>query len=173
MSTIRIALFMDVGEAEPVRERLVQAGIPAQIHHEPNLAMLWFVSKSAGGVRLEVPTDSAEHSRQLLLEWDAANGLLHGAIRCPECASLRIDFPQFTQKSLFTNLAMGLVAELRLLEREYYCEDCHCMWPRPGTKPGHVRRHMAPNYFIEGVGPMTLPLPQPPHTHPEPEHHAA
>jgi hypothetical protein len=173
MSTIRLALFMDADAAETVRERLVEAGIPAQIHHEPSLAMLWYVSKTAGGVRLEVPADHAERSTQLMLEWDAASDLLRGAVRCPECASLRIDFPQFTQKSLFTNLAMGLVAELKLVEREYYCEACHCMWPRPGTKPGHVRRHLAPNYFIEEAEPITLHLSQPPETHPEPEHHAA
>ena len=39
--------------------------------------------------RIEVPAKEAARSRQLLLEWDAADGLLHGAIRCPECKSLR------------------------------------------------------------------------------------
>jgi hypothetical protein len=155
MSRIRVALFIDEAGAEPVRRRLVRAGIPAEIHYEPSVARLWFVSKLGGGIRLEVPANHSERSSRLLLEWDAVNGLLHNAIRCPECRSLRVDFPQFTDKSLFTNLVMGLIAVLRLVEREYYCEDCHCMWPKPSTKLGHARRNMAPNYFIEGAAPMT------------------
>jgi hypothetical protein len=155
MSRIRIALFMDEAGAEPVRRRLVRAGIPAEIHYEPSVARLWFVSKRGGGIRLEVPANHSERSSRLLLEWDTVDGLLHSAIRCPECRSLRVDFPQFTEKSLFTNLVMGLIAVLRLVEREYYCESCHCMWLKPSTKPRQPRRHMAPNYFIEGAEPKT------------------
>ena len=134
----------------------MRAGIPAELHYEPSVARLWFVSKRGGGIRLEVPANHSERSSRLLLEWDAVDGLLHSAIRCPECRSLRVVFPQFTEKSLFPNLFMGLVAVLRLVEREYYCEDCHCMWPKPSTMPGHARRHMAPNYFIYGAEPKTF-----------------
>jgi hypothetical protein len=136
------------------QQRLARAGILAEVHDELGLAKLWFVTKRWAGVRLEVPTHRAGEAERLLHEWDAVS-LLDGAIRCPECSSLRIDFPQFTQKSLFTNLAIGLVAELRLVERQYYCEECHCMWNTPGTKPRRARAHMAPNYFIEGAGPRS------------------
>jgi hypothetical protein len=153
MNRIRLAIFRDRRAAEPARNGLVEAGIHAEIHDELQLARLWFVSKSAAGARLEVPAKQLERSMRILLERDAAEGLLRQAIRCPECRSLRIDFPQFTRKSFLTNLAIGLMAELRLVEREYYCEDCHCMWSPQGMRR-RERHHLAPNYFVEDIKPL-------------------
>jgi len=151
MSWIRVALFRNSVLARPVQHRLLQVGMAAEIHAELGLARLWFVSKRTAGVRLQVPADQFEHATKLLLEWHAAYRLLDHAIRCPECNSLRVDYPQFTSRSLFTNLAMGLMAEIRLLEREYYCEDCHYMWPKRSGERSRRRRHMAPDYFIEDL----------------------
>ncbi len=161
MNRIRLALFGDRVTAEPVRSCLLKAGIPAEIHDGLQLERLWFVSKSAAGARLEVPARQFDRSIQLLQEWDAVQGVLRGAIRCPECKSLRVDFPQFTRKSFLTNLAVGLIAELRLVERQYYCEDCHCMWSKQGAKPRRHRAHLAPNYFVEDTGPGILGSEQP------------
>ena len=151
MIRFRLALFPDRAAAAPIRDRLIKAGISAEIHDQLQLERLWFVSKSAAGVRLEVPHNDWTRSAKLLLEWDRATGALHQAIHCPECNSLRVQYPQITQKSLLTNLAIGLMAELRLVERQYYCEDCHCMWPRQRAKPRRLRAHLAPNYFVEGI----------------------
>jgi hypothetical protein len=86
-----------------------------------------------------------------MLTWDAAEGALRAAIHCPECNSLRVDYPQFTRKSLVTNVALGLIAALGLVDKEYYCEDCHHTWPMPRATPGAARGHLAPNYFIEDL----------------------
>jgi hypothetical protein len=153
MNRIRLALFRDRAQAEPARSGLVEAGIHAEIHDELHLERLWFVTKPTAGARLEVPVKQLDRSLKLLREGDDAQGWLHQAIRCPECASLRIDFPQVTRKSFLTNLAMGLMAELHLVEREYYCEDCHCMWS-PQRMRRRERHHMAPNYFVEGIEPV-------------------
>jgi hypothetical protein len=149
MERTRVALFGDRAAAVPVEKRLTVAGIPAEIHEEPGLARFWFVSRPAGGASLEVPAKCAERAAQLILDWDLEEGGLNGAIHCPECGSLRVEFPQVTRKSLSTNLLMGLLAELHLVEREYYCEDCHCMWTRQAAKPHRARRHTAPRYFLE------------------------
>lgn len=149
----RVALFENHGQAEPTRQRLSQAGIHAEIHNESRLAKLWFVPKNRGGVRLEVSARDAERARQLLAQWEAENGWVKSAIRCPECKSTRIEYPQFTEKSLLTNLAMGLMAECRLVERAYYCEDCHCMWSKSDAGPRRRRPHTAPNYFLEVLQP--------------------
>ena len=45
MNRVRVALFNDRAAADPVRQLLLQAGIPAEIHEELGLARLWFVSK--------------------------------------------------------------------------------------------------------------------------------
>jgi hypothetical protein len=86
----------------------------------------------------------------MLRDWDEAEGL-RDVIRCPECHSLRVDYPQFTRKSMIPNLALGLASSVGMVEKEFYCEDCHYTWPKEGGRPHHVRQHMAPHYFIEGI----------------------
>ena len=151
MTRVPIALFNDRAKAEPLQKRLVESGVQAEIHDELRLEKLWFVSKPSTGVRIEVPADQFERAERLLIDWDRADAFLREAIRCPECKSLRVEYPQVTHKSMLTNLAMGLAAEVGLLEKDYYCEDCHFTWPKEGTKPRRDRHHMAPYYFIEGV----------------------
>ena len=149
MNRIRLALFEKPTQAEPFRQRLQQAGVRAEIHAESGVARLWFVSRWRAGARLEVPVNEAERAADLLHQWDGCDSSLEHAIRCPECKSFRVDYPQFTEKSLFTNLTMGLIAELGFIERQYYCENCHYMWTRPGTRSARSRPHLAPDYFLE------------------------
>lgn len=151
-----VALFPAKAKAEPVCARLSKAGIAAEIPNDLILEKLWFVSGKSIGARIEVPAGDFERAEQMLLDWDDAEGALHDAIRCPECQSLRVAYPQTAQHSLLTNLAMGIGAEVGLVEKDYYCEDCHYTWPKEGTRPRRDRPHMAPYYFIEGVEQTTL-----------------
>src|SRR5438477_1604673 len=107
MSRIRLALFPDREAATPVQERLMAAGIAAEIHQELQLQRLWFVTQSAAGARLEVKLEQLPYANRLVQEWDLSTQALRQAIRCPECRWLRVDFPQFTRKSVLTNLAIG------------------------------------------------------------------
>lgn len=146
-----VALFGNRTQAEPAQQRLVQAGFDAEIAGEVTLQKLWFVSRRSAGVTLEVAVAQFEAAERKLLDWDAVDGSLREAIRCPQCKSLRVEYPQFTRRSLLTNLVMGLAAGIGLVEKDYYCEDCHYTWPKEGYQPRRVRRHMAPSYFIEDV----------------------
>ena len=151
MNRIPVAMFTHRAAAEPIQTRLCQAGIKAEIHDELRLEKLWFIPKEKSKPRIEVPAKQFERAERLLLDWHAAEGIMAEAIRCPECKSFRVDYPQFTRKSLLTNLAAGLAAEVGLVEKDYYCQDCHCTWAGEDTKPRRHRPHMAPHYFIEGV----------------------
>src|SRR5438105_2034393 len=150
MNTMTVGLFRNHAEAEPVERRLVRQGIKAEIKDHLWWETLWFVSKSSCCNHLEVPAGQFEAAETVLAELER-EGALQGAIRCPDCGSLRVDYPQFTRKSLLTNFFMGLGAELRLIEKNFYCEDCHFTWPNEGTRPSRMRPNMAPYYFIEGV----------------------
>jgi len=151
MIKVPIAVFNDRAPAEPIRDRLEQAGIAAEIHDEPGVEKMWFVPKDEVVVRLEVPSDQFERGEQLLVEWDLKDGALHDAVHCPECKSLLVDYPQVTRKSVMTNMAMGLAAQCHLIDREYYCQECHFTWPREGKKPQPGRPNSAPYYFIRGI----------------------
>jgi hypothetical protein len=103
------------------------------------------------GARLDVPASDFERAHRLVLEWDRVEGALQAAIRCPECKSLRIDYPQFTRNSIIPNLIIGLLATIARVEKEYYCYDCHFTWPRKGTRGSRARPHSAPYYFMNGM----------------------
>ena len=161
MNRITIATFQDRSKAEPLQRRLTDNGIKAEIHDELRLEKLWFVSKPTTGARLEVPCNDFEKSEKLVAEWDAREDALHDAIRCPECKSFRVQYPQFAHKSVMPNVVMGFLASVGRVEKEYYCEDCHYTWPKEGSKLPKARPHSAPYYFIDGV-----PQKQPPASEP-------
>jgi hypothetical protein len=165
-----VALFNDRAKAEAIRRRLAQAGIAAEIHDELRHEKLWMARKADCGVRLEVPANQFERAEDLLVEWDAKEGELRDAIHCPECGSLRVEYPQYTRKSLLTNLAMGVAANVGLVEKDYYCEECHFTWPKAGTKARRDRPNMAPYYFIEGVDQSAARKEK---AEAEPHHHSA
>jgi len=150
MSGDTIATFNERRQAEPLRARLKESGIPAEIKDESAMERLWFVSRPLAGVRLKVGSRDYEKAVGLLHTWDVTEGVLHDAVRCPECGSSRVEYPQHTKKFFLPNV-LGLLAAMHLLERAFYCEDCHCTWPREGARRPRTRPHMAPYYFIEGV----------------------
>ena len=151
MNRVRLALFEKAAQAERICDRLRRSGVLAEVHPESALAALWYVSPRRAVIRLDVAAGDRERAKALLDQWDREPGWCCGAIRCPECKSLRVEYPQLTEKSLLTNFVLGLAAEFRLIEREYYCEDCHCMWARERAHPAHPRAHMAPDYFLQDV----------------------
>ena len=150
MVRVPVVTFKDCATAEPIQKRLVRAGITAEIDDEL-FEKLWFVSKEDADVRIDVPADQVERAQQLLLEWDATEGILRNAIRCPECRSLKVHYPQFAHQSLIPNLAMGFLAKLGLIEKEYYCENCHYTWPKEGTRRSILYPEREPYRFVDGI----------------------
>jgi hypothetical protein len=152
MNNITVATFNVPAHAEPLRKRLEQEGIPALVHDDSKLERMWFVSKPLAGVRVDVPERDFERTLKLFKSWGANEEALRDAVRCPECASSRIEYPQFTRKFLLPNL-VGLFSAIGLVQKEYYCQDCHYTWPsKENNRPEKPNPHGAPNYFIEGAG---------------------
>ena len=150
MITVTVATFNQRSQAEPVKKRLDEAGIPAEVDHESTLEWLWFMATPVIKVRLKVRTADYENALRLLHAWDEAEGILRDAIRCPECRSSRVEYPQFTRKFFLPNL-IGILAAMGVVRREFYCENCHYTWPKAGSKPSRIRPHGAPYYFLEGI----------------------
>ena len=97
---------------------------------------------------LEVPEKEFERSEQMLIDWNR-EGMLCDAIRCPQCGSFRLQFPQFARKSNIPNVFIGLAAEVGLVEKDFYCEDCRLKSPKPSDKPEKERRHTLAPMFID------------------------
>ncbi len=151
MNMMPVALYADREKAKAIQKYLVEAGFNAVINEKPPLTNFWFVSRGKSATRVEVPNEQFDRAETFLLEIDAGEDALSGAVRCPECESLRVKYPQYAEHSLLTNLAMGVLAHLRVIDKYYYCEDCHFAWPKEGYLARRNRPHCAPLYFIEEV----------------------
>lgn len=146
---VTIATFNDAAKAEPLKQRLEQAGIPALVQDDSMLERVWFVKEKLANVRVKVESRDYERALELLRQWDV-DGALRDAVRCPECKSPRVEYPQFTRKFFLPNL-VGLFASLGGTPKEFYCQDCHFTWPKEGKKLSVTRPNMAPYYFIDGI----------------------
>jgi hypothetical protein len=150
MKTITVATFNRRADAEPVKQRLQDAQIMAEIHEVSAFGRFCFGAEPLAGVHLEVPAKDYKRALDLVHLLDTPEGVMRAALHCPECGSSRIEYPQHTRKFILPNI-IGLLSAVGLLERDFYCQDCQHVWPPPGRKPHAPRAHEAPNYFIEGV----------------------
>ncbi len=130
MKTLPVATFNERGPAEQLRERFEQAGLNAMIHTESKLARIWFMSERLAAIHVEVTQNDYVRARELLSEWEKSTDLMRDAVRCPECHSSSIEFPQVTRKFLTPALCQLALMTLHIVPRQYYCLDCHYTWPK-------------------------------------------
>lgn len=123
-----MATFSDLEKAEKVKKRLRQAGIHAEMQDESNLQRFWFISKPLAADKVLVDQKDFERACKVLLEADAQDHVLHGEIRCPQCGSANIEYPQFTRKFMTTTV-VEILCFLHILDKEFYCANCHHSWP--------------------------------------------
>ena len=139
MNTISIALLNRRSDAELLQKHLNEKGIRAAITEHYHLA------------DVKVPAPDFEEAHHLLMHWAQGEGASRSLIRCPECGSMRVEYPQFAEKSYLPNVLIGIFAAVGATDMEFYCRDCHFTWPKEGTRPSRKRPHQAPYYFIEGI----------------------
>lgn len=126
MNTVTVATFNDPEKAQPLKNRLVQAGIQTEVVDEKNLQHVGFASESLAGIRVRVPKADFEKALLLLKQWEP-EGVLRDAVRCPKCKSSRIQYPQMTRKFVLPALLRIGIA-LGIFKKQFYCEDCQYTW---------------------------------------------
>jgi transposase-like protein len=98
------------------------------IYNERHLQQVAFMSKPQANVKVMVEDEDFERAQQLMSEWETSDPEISSAmVRCPQCGSPRIQYPQLTRKSMTPWMASILFA-LRMFPKEFYCEDCHFTW---------------------------------------------
>jgi hypothetical protein len=70
MKTYTVAAFNSPEEAEPIRQRLVEAGIAAELYEEARMDKTWFLPRASAGVRIEVPRKDFERALNLVHGWE-------------------------------------------------------------------------------------------------------
>jgi hypothetical protein len=127
MRSVTLATFNDRDHAEPVLQRLQQAGFEATIHDETKWQRHRMAERLAS-VKVQIDEVEYDRARQQLRDWDASEHILEQAVCCPECGSPDVDFPQVTRKFILPSLH-ALFYRLGLEEKLFYCNTCHATWP--------------------------------------------
>ena len=124
---VTIATFNEPAKAKHLKTRLQEAGVKADVHNEGHLQKMAFMSEPQASAKVLVHEDDFEKANQMMLEWEATDPEVGSAIRCPQCKSPRIEYPQLTRKFITPGIASVLFA-LKIFPKEFYCQDCHYTW---------------------------------------------
>jgi predicted RNA-binding Zn-ribbon protein involved in translation (DUF1610 family) len=126
---ITLATFNELDKAEPLKEKFKAAGVWSEIYDESTAQKTWFLTGTPKAhIRLRVKKEDMENAEKLLKEWDGTDAVLKDAVRCPECGSSRIEYPQFSRRTGVT-AGFALLAATGIIDRTYYCENCQFTWP--------------------------------------------
>ena len=138
-----IASFEDAAPAEDLARRLSEEGIGAVTNNDAGEQLLrFFTPHPHAQWHVLVPSDKVQEALDKLRALDASEQILRFAIRCPDCGSTQIEYPQFSRNTLVGNIVPVAAAALGLVDREFYCTSCHFTWPPPAevSESGAVAR---------------------------------
>src|SRR5438105_11262346 len=98
---VTIATFNELDKAKRLKQRFQEAGIGADIHNERHLQAVAFMSRPKANAKIMVDDADFERAQNLMIEWETTDPDVAAAmIRCPQCGSSNIEYPQMTRKFL-------------------------------------------------------------------------
>jgi predicted Zn-ribbon and HTH transcriptional regulator len=130
---VTIATFNEPAKAKHLKERLRTSGIEADIHNEKHGQAVHLVKDAQANMKVQVHEQDFGKAQGLLVEWEASDPDVASALRCPQCKSPRIQYPQTAQKFPFIPGLYSILLALGVFEKEFYCEDCHLTWGKDGN----------------------------------------
>ena len=132
---ITVATFNEREPADEIAARLRKAGLSAEVYDESN-EQKWklFNLKPRAHLRVRVQMFEEVGAHEQLRQWANDEAMLK-AVHCPECGSSRIEFPQFSRRTIMGALPAALAAT-GVIDQQFYCESCHFTWPAEPPKPG-------------------------------------
>ena len=123
-----IAAFDDERPARALALRMDEEGFEATASSDSMEQLLMFYNPHPRAQHhVFVPGQKLEAALQWLHGLDPKDPVVGSAIRCPDCGSTRVEYPQFSRKTIVGSLpAIG--AALGLVERQFYCAACQFTW---------------------------------------------
>jgi hypothetical protein len=130
---VNVASFENEQDAVQARDRLEQAGLHPEIQNESALQTFW-MSHEHASVKLRVPNEELDQAIRLVHELEEkGEPVMEKAVHCPECHSMRVQYPQYTRKWYLPGLVHFIASRF---QARYYCQDCHAVW-----SPGETREN--------------------------------
>ncbi len=124
-----VATFNDLEHAQAVKAKLERAGIEAKIMDNKRFQRMVFLTKPLACDRVMVKVPDFQKAREYLVSTDAEERLLQHEVHCLKCGSPNIDYPQFGRNFIMPTIFGSLALLFRLIDKEFYCRDCHFAWP--------------------------------------------
>src|SRR5438552_338275 len=142
---VTIATFNEPDKAKRLKQRFQEAGLKADIHNEGHLQAVAFMSRPRANAKIMVDDIDFERAHNLMIEWETSDPDVAAAIiRCPQCGSSNIEYPQMTRKFM-TPALVGLLCALKIIPKEFYCQDCHYTWSNDAERTiGRLRHRSFP-----------------------------
>ena len=133
---LTVATFNEREPADKIAIRLRDAGFHVDVFDESDAQRYLLLNlEPKAHMRVRVSAEEGDRAIQQLNEWDKADNALSDAVRCPQCRSSRIEYPQFSRRTLMSAFPAAAAA-VGLVERKFYCEKCHFTWPaEPDVEP--------------------------------------
>lgn len=123
---VTIATFNEPAKAKHLKERLHQSGVKADVHNEGQMQAA-MMAKPMANAKVLVEENDFEKAHQLMVDWESTDPEVGAAIRCPNCQSPRIEYPQMTRRFRLPWIA-NLLFAMKLFDKEFYCRDCQFTW---------------------------------------------
>jgi len=131
-----IASFETSAPAEALALRLDDEGFGAITYNDSGEQLLRFCNPHPHAQwHVMVPPEKFDDALKRLKELDATEQILRFAIRCPDCGSTEVEYPQFSRNTIVGAIIPAAAAAMGLVERQFYCTVCHFTWsPMEGVK---------------------------------------
>jgi predicted RNA-binding Zn-ribbon protein involved in translation (DUF1610 family) len=125
---VTIATLNEPDKAKRLKQRFQEAGVKADIHNERHLQQMAFMSRPQANAKVMVDDADFERAQNLMIQWEITDPDAAAAIiRCPQCGSSQIEYPQMTRKFM-TPALVALLCALKIIPKEFYCQDCQYTW---------------------------------------------
>lgn len=121
-----VALFDQLAAGKTLEGLLKENRIDARTDNDKVLQILLFLCPPQATYRVQVRDKIYKMTLELLKH--TAPSVLQQAIHCPDCGSLRVNYPQMTRKFLLPTIFLHLGIIFRFIKHQAYCEHCHCLW---------------------------------------------
>ena len=126
---VPIVSFEESQPAETLARRLCEEGFGAITDNDAGEQLLRFFNPHPHAQwHVLVPAEKFDDALRRLRELDAAEAILRLAIRCPDCGSTQVEYPQFSRNTIVGAIAPAAAAAVGLIERQFYCTTCHFTW---------------------------------------------
>jgi hypothetical protein len=131
---ISIASYDQLPPAEALVHALSERGLNPGLDNETaDQTLRFFTGKKHAQFRVMVPPDQVEKALEEFAKIPplpperAYECPVTQVIRCPDCGSTRVQFPQFSRNTIVGALP-AIAASIGLVEQDFFCQVCNYTW---------------------------------------------